>query len=354
MADSPVNDSFNESYDGSKDTNESSHTSSHFASSFGNQKALTDELDHRPSVNLYSRQQYLGNKDSQDEENSDEEEEEKSPRRSQFLVQQSTILKKSYGDDDYEDEDGASSASRTSAINRQESGSGVKFDATKYKQSTEDLGDEYHHVEHRHVEFEDDEEAISSPAAASSLQNSFKLETKKSVETDEALQFKFTTNYQMSEREFKAQKSFFDRIQGGGRASFKLVFILLAQQLRKRGIQGNEEDVNRVVQLMDADDDGLITFNEFVDLLQLFFAKPSNVGARVEMILNNRSFTNLKSYSLSPDEARSFLNFLDEFYGAPAGTSSSLRIRPELNERISNAKFAELVAPIYSQLTFLL
>ena len=340
MADSPANDSFNESsLDGSKD-------SSHFASSF-----KVD--DQRPSLKLYSTQsinkhQYQGSKDSDDD--SDQDSQRATAKQLIQQLQQQSSLQKSYADAD-EDDDDRSSASRTSAINRLES----KFEtAYIYKQSTEDIGDEYQ----RRAGFHDDEEeeVIPSPAAASSLQSSsFKLEADKK-ETDEALQFKFTTNYQMSEREFKAQKAFFDRIQGGGRASIKLVFKLLAQQLDKRSelIQANKEDIGRVVHAMDADEDGLISLNEFVDLLQLFFAKADNVRERIEMMLNNRSFTNLKSYSLSPDEARSFLNFLDDFYGAPAGTSSSLRIRPELNERVSNAKFAELVAPIYAQLTYLL
>lgn len=341
-ADSSINDSFEESFDGRKDNFDSSHNSSNF-------KGHNFADDHRPGVNLYSAESHYQNElsASNDYDDSDHDEPSHSPHKAY-------LKEESYHHSGYVDEHDDEPPSDHSSFKRQES-EHAKLDTSgfKYKQSTEDLEDEYHHVEHRHVEFQDEEDA--SPVATSSLQNSFKLEKKKSVESVEALQFKFTANYQMSEKEFKAQKTFFDRIQGGGRASVKLVGKLLVQQVtRKPGvIQANGDDIERALHAIDSDTDGLITFNEFVDLLQLFFAKSTNVGERIEMMLNNRSFSNLKSYSLSPDEAKSFVDFLDDFYGIPQNTSYALRNRPELSERISNTKFAELASPIYSQFTYL-
>ena len=80
-------------------------------------------------------------------------------------------------------------------------------------------------------------------------------------------------------------------------------------KMRKGQVKASNSDAKRLLNIVDEDKDGFLTFGQFVDLLNLTFANKRNLPLRIEQYLNNKS-----SDVLSPENAGNCLEFFNQFY----------------------------------------
>ena len=203
--------------------------------------------------------------------------------------------------------------------------------------------------------------ALTVVAAATTLE--MKL-AQSSDDAADALEFKFTKIYKLKLDDFRLMKQFFDEIKVDGLVSVHIIKRLLMRQLVRRAdvLSANESDVDKALRTIDNDNDGLIDFNGFVDLLILFFARHTTLKRSLEAILNNYCSSNLKSeYELDREEANEFVDYFDSFYGVDGEMKalddsyvSKIRRLQSMSreERIATNDLAKLVEPIYKNLLF--
>lgn len=124
--------------------------------------------------------------------------------------------------------------------------------------------------------------------------------------------------------------------------------------LRKDQVMASERDINRILSLIDKDQDGYITLTQMINLLTLLFAKQFNLTARIESVGFNqtnldtdsmgKSFTNV----LTPYEADAYLDYLNEFY-----SPDSIGLW-ECNDPVEIKEFAERVTVFYKNAVFVI
>jgi hypothetical protein len=124
--------------------------------------------------------------------------------------------------------------------------------------------------------------------------------------------------------------------------------------LRKDQIIASERDINRILSLIDYDNDGYVSMTQMINLLSLLFAQRSNLTERIESVGFNR--TNLDTDSMgkslsnqmTPYEADMYLDYLNEFF------SPDVIGLLEFDESVQIRDFAEKVTAFYTGAVFLI
>lgn len=115
-----------------------------------------------------------------------------------------------------------------------------------------------------------------------------------------------SNQYDMLDDFYNRQKNFNNLI------STKLIEDLLLHTVKSR--QGQicltKEDITRLVSLVDQDQDGCISFDELINLLNLSMASRSNLPSRIELYVKSNSNTD----AVEAAEATACLDYLNEFY----------------------------------------
>lgn len=89
--------------------------------------------------------------------------------------------------------------------------------------------------------------------------------------------------FDISEASYELVRDFFNEQQDGQLLKNELLRYLLHQALVNRAeLQGvSEEDVNRALKAIDTNQDDKVNFDEFVQLLTLFFSSKNNLQQRI-------------------------------------------------------------------------
>ncbi|CAF1114477.1 unnamed protein product [Brachionus calyciflorus] len=118
--------------------------------------------------------------------------------------------------------------------------------------------------------------------------------------------------YKINDEQFELCRDFFNEKRDGTNLNNSILRVLMREALKVRSqVKANEQDVDRALEAVDENKDDKITFDEFVQLLLLFFSSKNNVENRVSNILKAK----LNSETLSANDAVEFANFLNKFYG---------------------------------------
>lgn len=124
--------------------------------------------------------------------------------------------------------------------------------------------------------------------------------------------------------------------------------------MRKDQIIASERDINRILSLVDDDNDGFVNLTQLINLLSLLFAKQFNLVERIETVgLNRINVDKLKPATgnfffdcITPFDADMYLDFLNEFYSPdPIGLM-------EFENPVRMKEFAEKVLVIYKNAIF--
>ncbi len=149
-------------------------------------------------------------------------------------------------------------------------------------------------------------------------------------------------DFNLKQEQFDLIKSYFDNLQQYSYLKIKLVKQHMLESIINNpnrreaiGSQVNEEDVNRTLNLIDYDKDGLFNFENFCDYLNLFLANKTNLKEKLKTIIRAKRlfFTskhqnqkNTIDEALSIEETKQIEDFLHLFY----------KIDPILNDKESN------------------
>jgi hypothetical protein len=149
-------------------------------------------------------------------------------------------------------------------------------------------------------------------------------------------------DFNLKQEQFDLIKSYFDNLQQYSYLKIKLVKQHMLESIINNpnrreaiGSQVNEEDVNRTLNLIDYDKDGLFNFENFCDYLNLFLANKANLKEKLTTLIRAKRlfFTsqhqnqkNLANEALSMEETKQIEDFLHLFY----------KIDPILNDKDSN------------------
>jgi hypothetical protein len=126
--------------------------------------------------------------------------------------------------------------------------------------------------------------------------------------------FNYTQVYQLKEEQYDLVKKFFERKKRGNNLNNKLLRLLMAECLKNRKeVKASEEDIDRALRSVDANRDDKITFDEFMNLLLLFFSSKENLERRVEQAIKIKRSGSTARLNLT--EVKDFSSFLNQFYG---------------------------------------
>lgn len=134
------------------------------------------------------------------------------------------------------------------------------------------------------------------------------------------------SQFNISEVTYALVKEFFEE-QKDDQVLLKndlLRFLLkntLNQRTELKGV--SEEDIERALKTIDSNQDDKINFDEFIQLLSLFFSSKNNLKQRITGVLNNQANGHQNPGSLTSAEASSFTNFLHTFFGKASGHHES-------------------------------
>jgi len=143
------------------------------------------------------------------------------------------------------------------------------------------------------------------------------------IEEIDSEKTKYTEQFNISENTYNLVKEFYEDQKVSklyGLLESDLLRYLLVNSLGREELEGvTEEDVNRAIKAVDADNDNKVTFDEFIQLLSLFFSSKNNIKQRITGVLNNVSEikNHEKSGSLTTKEANNISEILNNFYGKP-------------------------------------
>jgi hypothetical protein len=161
---------------------------------------------------------------------------------------------------------------------------------------------------------------------------------------------KYVDLYKLSAKQYELLDEFFKECSENDLLSVNLLETLTNKQLESRSIvKASKHDVKKALKLIDTNNDNLINFNELIDFLSLFFANESNLAERIESVLNSKSYTQLKPYFLSKDEANYYFDFLRIFFTNiddpfDFDLNTAAFNKPTFDERVSNKKFSQIAA----------
>ena len=131
----------------------------------------------------------------------------------------------------------------------------------------------------------------------------------KNEEEMEILREKYVKNYGLSQKQFDLTSQFFSDYGQDNKIEILFLKPCFSAAIKdKSEIIANDEDVMRVLNTMDTDNDGKITFLEMIQLLLLFCSNKKNIFERIKILTYNLSngkfdLNNLVKYS------ELFLNF---------------------------------------------
>ena len=109
---------------------------------------------------------------------------------------------------------------------------------------------------------------------------------------------------------------FYNDYSIGNCLSTRLIKTIMIQCLKQRkDVKATEDDLNRILYILDADRDGNLNYNEFLELICLFFSKQNNLKSRIRNVLEQLSFKHERKGLLNASEANEFVDFLNIFYG---------------------------------------
>lgn len=132
---------------------------------------------------------------------------------------------------------------------------------------------------------------------------------------------KYVEEFNISENTYNLVKDFYEDQKASrvyGLLETDLLRYLFVNALDRKELEGiTEEDVDRALKVVDGDNDNKVTFDEFIQLLSLFFSSKNNIKQRINGVLNNKYHE--KDGSLTSKDADSVTEFLNNFYGKPEG-----------------------------------
>ena len=186
-------------------------------------------------------------------------------------------------------------------------------------------------------------------------------------ESKSSLKFKYTSVYKLTNDQYQSILNFYDQNKSSNNLlSTKLLKELLNGQIesRKDKLMASESDVDRALKLIDSDSNGFINLNEFVDLLSLFFANKLNLAERIKSVLDNKSFSRLKPFTITANDATNYFEFLADFFAKQESNEPKLLnfcnitkaylMEPYFSQTVSNEFFADTVAAYLHESLFLL
>merc|ERR1712127_1068926 len=105
------------------------------------------------------------------------------------------------------------------------------------------------------------------------------------IEEIDSEKTKYTEQFNISENTYNLVKEFYEDQKVSklyGLLESDLLRYLLVNSLGREELEGvTEEDVNRAIKAVDADNDNKVTFDEFIQLLSLFFSSKNNIKQRI-------------------------------------------------------------------------
>ena len=169
-------------------------------------------------------------------------------------------------------------------------------------------------------------------------------ETKKE-ETDEQVNKQrqnYIQAYKLKEPQFDLVKEFFSKKQRGNNLSNKLLRLLMTECLKgRKEVKASQADIDRALKSVDGNSDDRITFDEFLNLLLLFFSSKENLEMRVEQAIKIKR--NASEEKINAGEAAEFTSFLNNFYGTHENKERPVEINYEKNLELN--EFVKKVCP---------
>ncbi len=92
-------------------------------------------------------------------------------------------------------------------------------------------------------------------------------------------------------------------------------------KIRKGDVTLSEEDISRMIEMIDHDQDGFLSFNELIELLNLALASKHSIKERIEQFVTNRTYfyEEKDQQTVQPNEAACFVSYLFRFYSPNEG-----------------------------------
>jgi hypothetical protein len=149
------------------------------------------------------------------------------------------------------------------------------------------------------------------------------------VQQQQQQRFNYTHVFRLKEEQYDLVKKFFERKKRGNNLNNGLLRLLMAECLKgRKEVQASSEDIDRALRSVDGNRDDQITFDEFMNLLLLFFSSKENLERRVEQALMIKRQTD-SSNRLNASEATEFTQFLNQFYGKLTPSQEELNLNNE-------------------------
>jgi hypothetical protein len=175
-----------------------------------------------------------------------------------------------------------------------------------------------------------------------------------SAEQDEANireKLNYTQVYQLKEEQYDLVKRFFERKKHGNNLNNKLLRLLMAECLKgRKEVKASAEDIDRALRSVDANRDDQITFDEFMNLLLLFFSSKENLERRVEQAIKIKRCTDNSRINLN--EAKDFSSFLNKFYGKEETVEQDKSLNETAAADLEVVEFIKQVCPSLESAAF--
>ena len=139
------------------------------------------------------------------------------------------------------------------------------------------------------------------------------------IPADENIKSAYMKMYALENEQYDLLEQFFITFRSSNSfLNTEMIETVFLNCVEKRNgeISLAKKDISRMIYLMDQDRDGYISFNEFIELLNLSLAKESNIALRINQFITNRTyFYDLNDLNIvHPREGAIFLNFFNIFY----------------------------------------
>jgi hypothetical protein len=126
----------------------------------------------------------------------------------------------------------------------------------------------------------------------------------------------YIKNFNLTKSQYKLIFEFYNTYSVSDNLSNNLVRLAMLECSKIRNdFKATEDDINRIIRIADTNKDEHLNFDQFIELLCLFFSNELNLNSILLAILNNNASNHETKGCLNAKEANQFITYVNLFYG---------------------------------------
>jgi hypothetical protein len=197
-------------------------------------------------------------------------------------------------------------------------------------------------------------ETTSAPKLIEESQPNEKAESAKQQQQPEQdpRKAEYEKKFNITGKQYDLLTSYFDNLNKKGYISIDDLKEQLKEQVKQRKeLDVDEARIQHALEAIDSDNDRQIDFDEFLNMMNLFFAHKNNIRKRILNLLENHKGAHQKEDTLSPGEAENFTSFLNRFFSRPEEEIN--KNSPKFDKELSYKDYVKQIGSHFESLAFL-